>query len=233
MDYEQLEELRQINQKEFLRQASRHYGIEEQCLLAFSEDFEVVPRGSQGPTGMDPVPLPMREIAERVKLPVKIVGWLRGIGVISSPISCDDFEFLKCYAKTWANSFLLRSQLAKFSQKQREEFIKRPEFSNKWERWIYSRYFFNEIKYGHEGRMINPENRIKVDDLAEQVESMFHVPNCQNTRDRIKKIRETAFNDKKKVSETKATERAVLKARNLPETELDFFADTFVFDMYS
>jgi hypothetical protein len=81
--------------------------------------------------------------------------------------------------------------------------------------------------------MINPENRIRIDDLAEQVESMFHVPNCQNTRDRIKKIRETAFNDKKKVTEARATERVVLRARNLPETELEFFTDTFVFDMYS
>ena len=81
--------------------------------------------------------------------------------------------------------------------------------------------------------MINPENRIRISDLAEQVESMFHVPNCQNTRDRIKKIRETAFNDKKKVSETKATERSVLRSRNLPESELELFADTYVFLEYS
>jgi hypothetical protein len=233
MDYKQLEELRQTSQKAFLREASRHYGIEEQCLLALLDDYDIEPRQSQGHSGQDPVPLLMRDIAERVKLPIKVVGRLQDMGVINSPISCDDFEFLKSYEKTWTNSFLLRRQLARFSQKQREEFIKRPEFSNKWERWIYSRYFFNEIEYGHGNRMINPENRIRIYDLAEQVESMFHVPNCQNTRDRIKKIRETAFNDKKKVSETKSTERAVLRARNLPETELDFFADTFVFDLYS
>ena len=233
MDDNKLEEMRQTSPKTFLEAASKHYRLEAQGLSAFLEDYDIVPKGSLGPSGHEPVPLLMRDIAERVRLPIKIVGRLQDMNVIGTPISCDDFEFLKCYAKTRANSFIIRTQLAKFSQKQREEFIKRPEFSNKWERWIYSRYFFNEIEYGHGNRMINPENRIRIDDLAEQVESMFHVPNCQNTRDRIRKIRETAFNDKKKVLGTRATERSVLRTRNLPETELDFFADTFVFDMYS
>ena len=233
MDYKQLEELRQTSNRDFLREASKHYGVEEKCLLAFLEDYDIEPKNSQGPSDDEAVPFSMREIAAKVGLKVGVVGRLQDLEIISSPITCGDFELLKSYAKTWANSFLLRSQLARFSQKQREEFIKRPEFCNKWERWIYSRYFFNEIEYGHGNRMINPENRIRISDLAEQVESMFHVPNCQNTRDRIKKIRETAFNDKKKVSETKATERSVLRSRNLPESELELFADTYVFLEYS
>ncbi len=233
MDDNKLEEIRQTNPKAFPDAASEHYGMKKKGLLAFLRYYDIEPRGSQGPSGQETVPLMMRVIAERVRLPIKVIGRLQDIGVIGAPITCDDFEFLKSYEKTWSNHFLLRCQLAKFSQRQREEIIKRPELSNKWERWIYAKYFFNKFKYGHGGRMINPENRIRIDDLAEQVESMFHVPNCQNTRDRIKKIRETAFNDKKKVLDARATERAVLIARNLPETEFDFFTDTFVFDMYS
>jgi len=233
MDDNKLEEIRQTNPKAFPDAASEHYGMKKKGLLAFLRYYDIEPRGSQGPSGQETVPLMMRVIAERVRLPIKVIGRLQDIGVIGTPISCDDFEFLKSYEKTWSNHFLLRTQLAKFSQKQREEIIKRPELANKWERWIYAKYFFNEIEYGHGNRMINPENRIRIDDLAEQVESMFHVPICQNSRDRIKKIREIAFNDKKKVLDARATERSVLRARNLPETELDFYADTFVFDMYS
>ena len=36
-----------------------------------------------------------------------------------------------------------------------------------------------------------------VEDLAETIEEMFGVPNCENTRVRIRKIREMAYNDKK------------------------------------
>ncbi len=233
MDDNKLEEIRQVNQKAFLEAASKHYEVEEKGLLAFLEDYDIVPKGSQGPAGQEPVPLMMRVIAERVKLPIKVVGRLQDIGVIGTPITCDDFEFLKSYEKTWSNHFLLRSQLAKFSQRQREEIIKRPELGNKWERWVYAKYFFNKFEYGHGNRMINPESRIRIESLAEEIESMFHVPNCQNTRDRIRKIREMAFNDKKKVLKAKETERSVLRARNLPETEFDFFTDTYVFDMYS
>lgn len=233
MDDNELEEIRQTNPKAFPEAASEYYDIKKKGLLPFLEYYDIWPKGSQGPSGQEPVPLMMRVIAERVRLPIKVVGRLQDIGVIGAPISCDDFEFLKSYEKTWSNHFLLRSQLAKFSQRQREEIIKRPELANKWERWIYAKYFFNKFEYGHGNRMINPENRIRIDDLAEQVESMFHVPICQNTRDRIKKIREIAFNDKKKVSEAKATERSVLRARNLPESELELFADTYVFLEYS
>jgi hypothetical protein len=233
MNDNKLEELRQTDPKAFIEKACVLYGIKKQSFLALLENYDIEPKGSQGPSSDETVPFSMREIAGKVGLKVKVVGHLQDKGVIASPINCGDFEFLKGYAKTWEDSFLLRTQLAKFSEKERKEMIKRPELSKKWERWVYSKYFFSNFRYGHGGRMINPEDRIKIYDLAEQVESIFRVPNCQNTRDRIKKIRETAYNDKKKVMTNRATERAVLRARNLPETEFDFFTDTYVFDMYS
>lgn len=81
--------------------------------------------------------------------------------------------------------------------------------------------------------MINPEQRTFIDDLIEEVESIFGVPNCQNTRADIKKIREMAYNDRKKIKQHSATEREVLRSRGLPETGLELWQDTFVFDMYS
>ena len=93
---------------------------------------------------------------------------------------------------------MLKNQLARYSQAQREEILTRSELATKWEKWVYSRYFKNEIRYGLNGKMISPEKRIRVDKLAEQVEKIFGVPNCYNTRERIKKIREMAYNDKKR-----------------------------------
>ena len=75
--------------------------------------------------------------------------------------------------------------------------MNRPELATKWEKWIYTRYFENEIRRGHGNRLIYPEKRIMVEDLAETIEEMFGVPNCENTRVRIRKIREMAYNDKK------------------------------------
>jgi hypothetical protein len=153
--------------------------------------------------------------------------------VINSPITCSDFDLLKIIKRLWGNYFFLRCQLARLSRKQRDDLIKRPELSEKWKRWVYAQFFLKDIKYGHGGRMINPEQRTFIYALAEEIESIFGVPNCQNTRDEIKKIREMAYNDRKKVKQARATKRQVLRSRGLPETELELWQDTFIFDMYS
>lgn len=103
MDFDDMELLRQINPKSFLEAACRHYGIEKTKLSVFMNDYDLFPRDTQSPSGFDPVPLPMREIAKRIGLPVKVVGRLQDTGVIARPITCDDFEFLKSYEKTWGN----------------------------------------------------------------------------------------------------------------------------------
>ncbi|MDG5469962.1 hypothetical protein P9J64_16715 [Deltaproteobacteria bacterium IMCC39524] len=233
MNFNELEELRQTNNKAFKKVASRRYGMEERALNALLDDYELEPKGSDGPPGHDAVALTMSEIAFKLDLPVKVVGRLQNIGEIGRPITCNDFENLKFFAKIWGNHFFLRCQISKLSQKQREELIKRPELSSKWERWIYSKYFFNKIEYGHGGRMINPERRILINEIAEDIESIYRVPNCKNTRDHILKIRQMANNDRKKVGQGRATERSVLKARSLPESEFELFKDTYVFTEYS
>lgn len=226
MDFNELEELRQLSPNKFIQTASNHYKIRPSAFKALLDDYDLFPKDAFGPPGDAPVDLSMREIAERVALPIKVVGRLQDMGVIGSPITCDDFDFLKFFRITWGNVFLLRSQLARFSQKQREELISRPELAEKWQRWVYSRYFFNEIEYNDDRRMLNPGARIRVSSLAEDLESLFYVPNCQNTRETILKIREIANNDRKKVMKG-ASEKDVLRERKLPDTELDLFIDTF------
>lgn len=233
MNFMKLEELRQTNINKFIREASRHYRMSEMSLGVMLDDFDLTPKGEAGPPGSDAVPLSMTEIAGKVNLPLEVVGRLQNIGVIERPITCSDFDFLKSLRKVWGNHFFLRKQLARLSKKQREELIKRPELACKWERWLYSKYFFNEIKRGYGGKMINPERRIPVEETLETIEEMFKVPNCENTRIRYLKIRDMANNDRKKVTQGCATESQVLKSRGLPATELELWQDTFVFDMYS
>jgi hypothetical protein len=233
MDFMKLEELRQTNINEFVREASRYYGMSEMSLRAMLDNFDLIPKGEAGPPDSDAVPMSMTEIAMKVKLPLKAVGLLQNLGVIDRPITCVNFDFLKDLEKVWGKNPFLRMQLAKFSKKQREELIKRPELVKKWERWLYSRYYSNEINYGHGGRMVNPEQRIIMEETLEMIEKIFGVPNCENTRIRYLEIRQMAYNDRKKIKQGRATERQVLRSRGLPETELELWQDTFVFDMYS
>jgi len=233
MDFMRLEEIRHTSINAFIKAASRHYRIIEESLGTLLQDYDLVPKDEMGPPGSVPVPLSMTEIAQKVGLPIKVVGRVQDLGVLNRPITCSDFEFLKSLRKLWGNHFILRCQLARLSQEQREDLIMRPELSEKWKRWVYAKFFFKDIKYGHGGRMINPDQRTFIYALTEEVESIFGVPNCQNTRDELKKIREMAYNDRKKTKQLRATEREVLKSRGLPETELELWQDTFMFDMYS
>ena len=111
-------------------------------------------------------------------------------------------------------------------------FQKQEELGKKWQRWVYEKIFFSGTTYDHDGRIIPYERNTSVDDLAEEVERLFHVSNSMNVCQLIVKIRQMAKADREKVYQG-ATEREVLRGRGLPETELELFADTFVFDMYS
>jgi hypothetical protein len=97
---------------------------------------------------------------------------------------------------------------------------------------VYAEVFFGGTTYVHNGIIIPYQWYSSVDDLAEEVERLFHVPNSENVCQLIMKIWQMAKADRGKVYQG-STEREVLRARGLPETELELFADTFVFDMYS
>jgi hypothetical protein len=111
-------------------------------------------------------------------------------------------------------------------------FQKHEELGKKWQRWLYAEFFFGGTTYIRDGRIVPYERNISVDNLAEEVERLFHVSKRENVCQLIVEIRQMAKSDREKVYQG-ATERAVLRARGLPETELELFADSFVFDMYS
>lgn len=222
-DFLQLEETRQLSQAGFVKAAAKQFGFEEGALSALLQHYDLEPKGLC-PAAFEPVDLSMREIARVADLPIKVVGRLQDMKIIGSPISCGDLDFLHQYRLTWRNAFLMKCQLADFSRKQRAELLTRPEFTTKWEKWVYSSYILADIGYGLGKRMIRPERRIPVSRLLEQVQDMFGVPDCYNTRQTILKIRQIAQNDRKKIRAGKSTPIDLLIKRDVtPDDCIDYF----------
>ena len=232
-DFTELEELRHLSPPRFIEEAAAHYGISPTALAAFIDDYDIQPKGGWGPDDSEPLSMSMTEIAKLVDLPVKVLGRLQDTGVIHRPIDCGDFEFLKTLRKIWGNAFLLRCQLANFSGPRRKDLILRPGLTSKWERWVYGRFFFNPLYYDHNGNMVNPKDRIRIEDVADYVQYRFGVPKCANTLDRILKIRRDSNNDKKRIRAKTITNKDVLKNRSIPDTffelEIELFGDDVMY----
>ena len=216
MDFEQMEELRSLQPNKFLQAVEKNYGIKPEVMKNLLEDYELFPRGSMGPCDDDPAPYSIKEIAEKVGLTQDVIYRLQDDFVISETPTYRDLDILERIRRIWGKAFFLKKQIAKLSKQQREDLITRPELATKWEKWVYSIYLKNEIAFGIGGRMIDPRQRIKVEYLAQTIESMFGIPNCYNLRQRIKKIREVAYNDKKKVKSRSTTVESLCISRGVP-----------------
>lgn len=232
-DRDKIDDLMNISIEKFIREASLYYNINEKSLAKLLEYYQFIPKSWEEPHDTDPVAMTLREISELVDLPMKVVRRLRDIKSISTPITIEDVFFMAKYRKAWGNFFLIRSQVSNLSNKQRYELISRPDLANKWERWVYKRYLCNEIKYGEGGVMLTPKNRIRLDQIADDVEGIFHVPKNKNMLNRIKKIREMAYNDRKKIDRDKKSEKDVLKRRTNMRSLFELEQDTYVFDEFS
>jgi hypothetical protein len=216
MNFEQMEELRALQYDKFLEKIAVKYGIKLKSIMALLTFYELHPRGAYGPSDDDPTPLKIKEISEDIGLPQDVIYRFQDDKVVNRPLTYGDIVTLEIIKIFWGKTFYLKKQIAKLSKKKREELITRPEFATKWETWIYSIYIKNEIAYGIGGRMIDPMKRIRIEHLAQTIESMFGVPDCYDLRERIKKIREIAYNDKKKVKDRSATIESLCIARGVP-----------------
>jgi hypothetical protein len=216
MTFEELDELRILQPEKFKQALSEEYPDSLDCISALLENYELHPRGSYGPQENDPIPMSIKELAKSFKLPEEVIYRLQDDLVISQNLTYKDLNILELLRIIWGKAFYLKKQLSKLSKRQREDLMTRPEFATKWEKWVYSIYLKNEIAFGIGGRIIDPRKRIKIDLLAQTIESMFGVPDCYNTRQRILKIRETAYNDKKKAKNRQATIESLCISRGVP-----------------
>jgi hypothetical protein len=216
MNFEQMEELRALQSNKFLKAVEEKYGIKPGAMKTLLDDYGLYPRGSMGPCDDDPAPYSIKEIAEKFGLTQDVIYRFQDDFVISEAPTYRDLDVLERIRRFWGKAFFLKKQIAKLSKQQREELITRPELATKWEKWIYTIYLKNEIAFGIGGHMIDPSQRIKVEYLAETIESMFGIPNCYNLQQRIKKIREIAYNDKKKVKNQRTTVESLCISRGVP-----------------
>lgn len=171
------------------------FGFNHKKFRAFLEDHFVMSLAELPPFPDEPVELTFDEICKICKLPKNIVRKIQKEGHIGYPITSADFDSLKFLGKLYAKTWLVKAMLSKFGKKDRERLITRPEL-NRWERWAYSRWINAEIEYGTGDRMLTPEHRIHIGWLMDQIEEIFKVPKCENTRKRLLQIRKMAFNDK-------------------------------------
>lgn len=146
--------------------------------------------------------------AQQFKIPIRVLYRLNSIGVIDQPLTDVDRQFLTSLRKIWGKSWFLRSQISRLSKSQREAYLfRRPELTEKWERWTYSRYFHNDIRRGTDNRMLNPEERILIDQMIDDLEEIFRIKVTPRILRRIKEIRTLAQRDK---SRLKAKEMDIL-----------------------
>lgn len=198
MEIESWSLLKALGSRRFLEKVSQQFGIDTAILATLLKEFELIPREECVPSDDDPLPGTMTQVAEKIGLPVRVVGRLQDIGAIGRPITFADWVFLQKYKQLWGNHFLLRCQMTRYSQSQRDELVRRPELGTKWERFAYKVLLTNRLERGTGGRMINPGDQIRISNLANMIAEIFGIPNSKSLQDRLRKIRETAYNDRKR-----------------------------------
>jgi hypothetical protein len=191
--YDDDELLKVINRKKYSQRLSERYGIELSQLAALEQDFELVPKGHYAPPDEDPYPGSMRDIANEVDLPTKIVWNLRQQEAIGTPITYADLDFLRRYRLTVD----IRAITEK-PQEQKTLSQSHPELNASWKRYVFKCYINSNIRYFPDGKMANPEDRIFVRILGGRIADKFGLQDGPELWGAIEKIREVAQNRKRK-----------------------------------
>ncbi len=181
---------------ELYRTYALGYSIPEDALDALLVDFDLMPKG-ETLLAQREVDLTFREICESAALPQKVVLRLQRGGAIRKPILYEDLwrlHWLKKYI--WGRPWYLRQQVKRYSKTQRENLIlNRPELDEKWKRWIYEIYMRQGLERGTGGRLINPEKRIYVKRLCQDLKDIFGITPNPRVRETLERIRGKAYRD--------------------------------------
>jgi hypothetical protein len=125
----------------------------------------------------------LSEASKTFKIPLKALrdfqrdGYLKG-----EPLTKSDIHFLACIRAIWCKEKYLQHQLARVSAKKRYALaIKAP--MSRLERWIFERYF-----------SLPKGKRLSIETVVHEVCSIFKIPNTQELRKTILRIRKRAYN---------------------------------------
>jgi hypothetical protein len=121
---------------------------------------------------------PIKNAAQLVNLPLKVLYRLKRDGVIDDPVSDADLRGLAMIAKIWGQVWYIRNMLSPLSQAYRRKICLEPEMSRA-ERYALSCYL--NAKQGE---------RIQVKDVIGKVK---HYLNTPLTEQQVAKVREIAY----------------------------------------
>ena len=119
------------------------------------------------------------------KIPLRILRHLKDKGVLSSPLTHEDFAFLSRMEQIWCDRQLLRSQLGRFSLDRRLGIIETASLKTKWERYAFTTL-----------RNLPPGNRIPMKKLVATIENYFRITLSDGHQKRLIKIYRMARNSR-------------------------------------
>lgn len=162
-------------------------------LAEIAKEYEFVQKGPYDPGCESLITLSLAEVSTHVDLPEDVVWDLRQNGIINSPITSGDVDFLHRYRQALDEVSVAESKKHRSRHPKTQLALDEP-----WQIWVYLRYLNNRIVYNSDRSMMNPSKRIFVRSLAKDVELLFAVTRNPELMREIKAIRVTAYNDKRK-----------------------------------
>lgn len=127
------------------------------------------------------------QYGKRSRLPLKTLHLMVSKKIIHDPLTDEDVIGLRLLEKVWWKSEILRSQLLKFSKKDRQALIETADIQTKWERYAYSRF-----------RNLPSGKKIAMKQLVEEIEMTFDFVLSRNHLKRLYKIRKRVYNQRNK-----------------------------------
>jgi len=216
-----LEFVRAFNPNKFIQTLAKMYGIEIEKMSRLYADYDFISLDAYGSRETDVVVLPIEQIANKTGISKKLIRRLQNIRAIPFQLTNLDLMFLQIFRIAIADSGVLRCILSRYSQQQREELIRRPDLSSKWERWVYAVIFKKRIEYGDDNRMLNPEQRVIIESLLDDVQIIFGVPKCEKTKRRVLQIKQMVKNDRKRAQNENVPVEDLADRRGIARAELE------------
>ena len=125
--------------------------------------------------------------AKGSRLPHKILLWMVRKEYIRNPLGEEDIIGLRLLEKVWWKSEVLRSQLMKYSRKDRKALIETVDLPTRWERYAYSR--FNNL---------GPGEKLPMKKLIREIEMSYDFTPDRSQMKRLYRVRQRVYNRRKR-----------------------------------
>jgi len=127
------------------------------------------------------------EASRKHKLPLKVFHRLRELGLITgTTLTDDDVKNVEFMSRIYADTVLLKIQLARFSRVRREDLVRTAELA-KWESYVFNRYRNHIMK--------KSRGRLYVKQVADEIRRYYGTEKTFDVIKRIYRLRKKAYNE--------------------------------------